>query len=311
MTYLILAGGLSPERDVSLRSGRRVSDALHERGIDAELRDPDGDLLAMLRATSYAACLPLLHGAAGEDGSLRTVLDLVGVPYVGSGPAACRLAWDKPTAKAVARRTGLSTPEGVTLPQSVFSDLGAPAVLEAVVARLGLPLMVKPASGGSAMGCTKVTDAADLPAAMVACFSYGDTVLLERFISGVEVAVTVLDLGEGPRALPAVEVRALSGVYDYTARYSPGHTEYFTPARLPDPESVSAAAVTAHVALGLRDVSRADLVVSPDGVVHLLEVNVSPGMTETSLLPMAVEADGGDLGGVLASLLERAAARRL
>jgi D-alanine-D-alanine ligase len=310
--HLVLAGGLSHERDVSLKSGRRVLDALHREGVEAELRDADSGLLAHLADNDYAAVLVALHGGAGEDGALRQVLDVAGVPYVGSTPDACRIAWDKPTAKALALRAGLATPASAVLPHAAFRELGAAAVLDRLVGHLGLPLMVKPARGGSALGCTSVDKPDELPAAMVSCFSYGEAALVERFVGGTEVAVTVLDTGDGPRALPAVEIVPLSGVYDYAARYTAGATEFFVPARLS--ESVAAAvaqtAVAAHTALGLRDLSRADLVVDADGVPQLLEVNTSPGMTETSLLPMAVEAAGLSFGAVLASLLEQAAARR-
>lgn len=311
MTYLILAGGLSHERDVSLRSGRRCADALRSVGHDVDVRDADSSLLTGLSDTAYDAVLIALHGGAGEDGALRQVLELAGIPYVGSTPTACRAAWDKPTAKAVAVAAGLSTPTSVTLPHATFRELGAAAVLDRIVAHLGLPLMVKPARGGSALGCTAVDKAEDLPAAMVQCFSYGEAALVERLVTGTEVAVTVLDGPDGPRALPAVEVHPLSGVYDYLARYTAGQTEYFAPARLSSAVAaeVSRVAVAAHVALGLRDLSRADLIIDEAGVVQLLEVNVAPGMTETSLLPMAVEADGLELGTVLADLLSRAATR--
>jgi D-alanine-D-alanine ligase len=313
MTYLVLAGGLSHERDVSLRSGRRCADALRAAGHDVDVRDADSSLLAVLSEGTYDAVLIALHGGAGEDGALRQVLELTGVPYVGSTPDACRAAWDKPTAKAVAIAAGLSTPESVTLPHSTFRELGATAVLDRIVAHLGLPLMVKPARGGSALGCTAVDKPDELPAAMVQCFSYGEAALIEQLVTGTELAVTVLDGAGagGPRALPAVEVQPVSGVYDYTARYTAGQTEYTAPARLSASlaAEVARVAVAAHVALGLRDLSRVDLIVDADGVVQLLEVNVSPGMTETSLLPMAVEAEGLDLGEVLGELLARAATR--
>ncbi|MDT7548740.1 MAG: D-alanine-D-alanine ligase [Actinomycetota bacterium] len=311
MTYLILAGGLSHERDVSLRSGRRVADALRSAGHDVEVRDADSSLLARLSDTSYHAVLIALHGGAGEDGALRQVLELAEVPYVGSTPDACRSAWDKPTAKAIALAAGLTTPRSVTLPHATFRELGATAVLDSIVSHLGLPLMVKPARGGSALGCTAVDKPDELPAAMVQCFSYGEAALIEQLVVGTEVAVTVLEDDGGPRALPAVEIHALSGVYDYTSRYTAGQTDFFAPARLSEDlaTEVARVAVAAHVALGLRDLSRADLIVDADGVVHLLEVNVAPGMTETSLLPMAVDAAGLDLGTVLAQLLERAATR--
>ena len=193
------------------------------------------------------------------------------------------------------------------LPHAAFRELGAAAVLGRLVDRLGLPLMVKPARGGSALGCTAVDKAEDLPAAMVQCFSYGEAALVERFVAGTEVAVTVVDTGDGPRALPAVEVRPLSGVYDYAARYTAGATEYFAPARLADDGRRCrrrGSPSTPHTALGLRDLSRVDALVDADGARHLLEVNVAPGMTETSLLPMAVDAAGLSFGALL-----RAAAR--
>jgi D-alanine-D-alanine ligase len=197
------------------------------------------------------------------------------------------------------------------LPHAAFRELGAAQVLDRLVGHLGLPLMVKPARGGSALGCSPVDKPDELPAAMVSCFSYGEAALVEQLVTGTEVAVTVLDTGDGPRALPAVEVVPLSGVYDYTARYTAGATQFFAPARLSKPvaAAVAEAAVAAHTALGLRDVSRVDAVVDVEGRVQLLEVNTSPGMTETSLLPMAVEAAGLSFGEVLRTLLERAAAR--
>jgi D-alanine-D-alanine ligase len=184
-------------------------------------------------------------------------------------------------------------------------------VLDLIVARLGLPLMVKPASGGSALGVQKVSRVEDLPAAMVSCFAYGDTVMVERYVDGVEVALSVVDLGDGPEALPAVEIAPESGVFDYTARYTPGLTEYHAPARVPAEVAEEAArmAVRVHEVLGLADLSRTDAIVTPDGEVHFLEVNVSPGLTETSMYPMAVEAAGYRLGDVLGRLLANAAHR--
>jgi D-alanine-D-alanine ligase len=309
---VVLAGGLTFEREVSLSSGTQVVEELLRVGLEAELRDADADLLPGLTAAPADAVFIALHGATGEDGSLRAVLDLAGVPYVGSPAAACRLAWDKPAAKSVIRSAGLATPDWVALPHSTFRELGAGAVLDLIVARLGLPLMVKPASGGSSLGVQKVARVEDLPAAMVSCFAYGDTVMVERYVEGVELALAVVDLGNGPEALPAVEITPQSGVFDYTARYTPGLTEYHTPARVSEEVALRAAAlaVRVHEVLGLADLSRTDAIVSPDGEVHFLEVNVSPGLTETSMFPMAVEAAGYDLGDVLARLLARRAASR-
>jgi D-alanine-D-alanine ligase len=311
LRVLVLAGGLSYERDVSLRSGRRVLDALRSAGIEAELRDADVSLLPALQADPPDAVVIALHGATGEDGSLRGVLDLCGVPYVGCDARAARLAWDKPSAKAVLREAGIPTPDWVALPHDRFSELGAVAVLDRIVDRLGLPVMVKPAQGGSGLGAAVVRDAGSLPAAMVGCFAYDSTALVERYVPGVDIAVSVVDLGEGPRALPAVEIVPRDGVYDYAARYTAGLTTWHAPARLSAGVAARVAdtAIAAHVALGLRDLSRVDLIVDEAGESHVLEVNVSPGMTETSLLPLAVAADGLDFGSVLAALVTRAARR--
>jgi D-alanine-D-alanine ligase len=308
---MVLAGGLSYERDVSLRSGRRVLDALRDAGVTAEMRDADVALLPALQADPPDAVVIALHGATGEDGSLRGVLDLCGVPYVGCDARASRLAWDKPSAKSMLREAGIPTPDWVALPHDRFSELGAVAVLDRIVDRLGLPLMVKPAQGGSGLGAAVVREDTALPAAMVGCFAYDSTALVERFVPGKDVAVSIVDLGAGPEALPIVEIVARDGVYDYAARYTAGLTTWHAPARLEPAvaDRVAEVALAAHKALGLRDLSRVDLIVGEDGSPEVLGINVSPGMTETSLLPLAVQAAGLDFGRMLATLVERAVTR--
>jgi D-alanine-D-alanine ligase len=308
---LVLAGGLSHERDVSLRSGRRVAEALRAAGVEVEIADVDADLVARLRNEPPNAVFPLLHGVTGEDGALRQVLDLYDVPYVGSDPAACRTAFDKPVAATMVRSAGLRTPESVVLGHDTFRELGAAALMDKVAARIGLPLVVKPARGGSALGASIVRALDELPSAMVTCYAYGAVALIERYVEGVEVAVTVVDTGDGPHALPAVEIRPDSGFYDYEARYTAGATQFVVPATLEPAvaQACAEAAVTAHTALGLRDLSRSDLVVDADGVPWFLEVNVAPGMTETSLVPLAAEAAGVELGVLCRDLLAVAAAR--
>jgi D-alanine-D-alanine ligase len=304
---VVLAGGLSHERDVSLRSGRRVAEALRGAGIEVTVHDVDSDLIPALTQTRPDLVWPLLHGATGEDGSVRDVLEMLGLRYLGTDPRASRVAWSKPVAKTVVSRAGLRTPDFVTLPQSLFRELGAGRVLDAIVERLGLPLVVKPSRGGSALGVNLVRDAGELPRAMVDAFAYGDTALVERAVEGRELAVSVIEGPDGLRALPAVEI-VTDGPYDYDARYNPGRTEYFTPARLDavEAEAAAAMALQAHDSLGLRHLSRTDLVLDDDGVPHFLEVNVAPGMTETSLFPQAATAAGHDLGILYRQLVELA-----
>ncbi len=308
---VVLAGGLSAEREVSLRSGERVRDALAETGIDAVIADADADLLPQLHADPPSAVFPVIHGASGEDGAIREVLGLLGTPYVGSQASACQMAFDKPTAKALVSAAGLTTPPSVTLPRETFHDLGATAVIDLIIAKLGLPLYVKPSRGGSALGAGPVRDGAELPAALLSCFAYGDIALIERFISGTEVAVGVIDLGAGPQALPAVEIVPGDGDYYYAARYTAGKTEFYVPARLPAGVAAGVAkmAIAAHSVLRLRDLSRTDMIVDEQGTAYFLEVNVSPGMTETSTLPMALEASGRSFGATCVQLLELAASR--
>ncbi|MGH8916916.1 MAG: D-alanine--D-alanine ligase family protein, partial [Actinomycetes bacterium] len=245
-TVAVLAGGLSHERDVSLRSGRRLSTALRENGLHVEEWDLDAHLIGRLTSSPPDAAVVALHGGAGENGAVQSVLEMLRIPYVGTDAHACRRAWDKPTAKAELARAGLTTPDWISLPHTTFSDLGAHAMLDAVVRHLGLPLILKPDQGGSALGAHVVRDLTELPAAMVGCLAYSDTVLAEKYIEGVEVAVAVVEVSGGPRALPAVEIEAQSGFYDYAARYTAGLATFHAPARLDD----AAAAAVAELALG-------------------------------------------------------------
>ncbi|MFI6577810.1 D-alanine--D-alanine ligase [Nocardiopsis sp. NPDC050513] len=308
---LVLAGGLSPEHEVSVHSGRSVADALRRLDVEVQVADVDGTLLDRLSDDPPQVVFPVLHGAAGEDGAIREVLELVGAPYVGARPQACRLAFSKPAAKALMAAEGVRVPRGVALPKSAFHDLGAPALLARMAERLGLPLFVKPDRGGSAFGAAPVTSVQDLSAALVSCFAYSDSALVEEQVQGTELAVGVLDTGDGPVALPPVEIVPDGGVYDYAARYTAGRTEFFCPARL-DADAVAAAtevALTAHRVLGLRDLSRTDLIVGDDGRATFLETNVAPGLTETSTFPMAAAAAGLDFAVVCRELAHQALLR--
>ncbi len=308
---VVLAGGLSHERDVSLRSGRRVAIALRQAGHEVIERDVTADLAAMLAARPGVVVFPLLHGGVGEDGALREVLALLGVRFVGSRAEACRLAFDKSVATPLVRLAGVTTPDQVALPHDMFRELGAASLVRALGERIGFPMMVKPARSGSSLGASKVDNLDALPAAMVGAFAYGTTAVIERFVVGSEVAVTVIDTPDGPSALPPVEIVPISGVYDYASRYTAGDTRFITPARLGDETSDACrqAALTAGRTLGLRDIYRIDLIVDQHGTPTFLEANVAPGMTETSSAPLAMDAAGHDLGWVCSALVQLAATR--
>lgn len=310
MDVLILAGGLSHERDVSIRSGRRVAEVLRDRGHQVTVTDVDTHLLAaveQVRAKDDGVVWPLLHGSAGEDGSLQALLEMADARFVGTRSKAARVAWLKPVAKAVYGRAGVTTPDFVTLPQSLFREVGAEQVMDAIVARFGLPLVVKPASGGSALGVSLVSDRDDLSRAMVHCFAYGDNAMIERAVTGVEVAVSVVGTDDDARALPPVEIDS-EGPYDYDARYNPGRVQYFTPARLDATglDRVASTALEVHRVLRLRDLSRIDMIVDDQGEPHVLDVNIAPGMTETSLLPQAAAADSSDIGVIYEDIVRSA-----
>jgi len=307
-SIVVLAGGLSHERDVSLRSGRRVSESLSQHGLSVITRDPDATLLDVLRETSPDVIWPALHGASGEDGALRGLLDYLGIPFVGSTADATRLAWDKPTAKVLVARAGVSTPRSITLPRDTFRELGASAVLDVITAELTGPVVVKPAQGGSAQGVSIVDDLDQLPRAMVNAYTYYDVALIEEKIVGTEIAVSIIDTGDGPVALPAIEIEPISGVYSFEAHYTAGETRFYAPARLADDVAARAAevAIAAHTALGLRHISRVDIIVDGAGTPWFLEASVMPGLTETSLFPLALEAAGHDVGWVYSALAEAA-----
>lgn len=304
----ILAGGISHERDISLKSARRVADALGEVGVTSVIREPDYDLLQNIQIDKPDVIWPVLHGATGEDGSLRDILALTGIPYVGATPIGARLAWDKSVAKALVGREGIQTPPSVTLPKDIFKELDVDSILAAVTNNLTVPLVVKPARSGSAHGVTVVEEARHLSRALVDAYVYCDVVIIEKYIEGTELAITVINLGAGEIALPAVEIEPVDGKFGFNERYTAGETNYFVPARISDKVAnrASAMAIKAHEALGLRHLSRIDAIVDKDGTPWFLEANVVPGLTETSLVPQAIAASGNSLGEVYYSLVQTA-----
>jgi len=308
LSIAILAGGISHERDVSLRSGRRVADALTEAGHRVTVLDPGANLLATLTDLAPDLVWPTLHGATGEDGALLSLLQTLGIPFLGSRGPAAALAWNKSTAKELVRRSGYATPPSIALSTETFRDLGATSVLEHLITAIGLPLVVKPAQGGSSQGVTIVRDPDDLPRAMVHAYTYADTALVEAFIDGTEVTVAVIDGDNDLVALPIVEIVPVDGTFTFEARYNAGETNYYTPARLGTEvsDTVKATAVAIHSLLGLRHLSRIDLIVDRTGIAWFLEANVLPGLTETSLVPQAIEAADRTLPSTYSALAAHA-----
>ena len=308
----ILAGGISHEREVSLKSGRRVADALTDAGASVVIREPDAALLANIRKDKPDVIWPVLHGARGEDGALRDILALTGVPFVGATAQGARLAWDKSIAKILVEREGVQTPASITLPKDTFRELDAERVLKTVAASLALPVVVKPAKSGSAQGVTIVRKAEQLSRAMIDAYVYCDVAIIERYVEGTELAISIIDLGAGPIALPAVEIQPIAGQFGYQERYTAGETNYFVPARIKKTVAERAAnmAIAVHEILGLRHLSRIDMIVDNKGVAWFLEANVLPGLTETSLLPQAVTAAGHSLGEVYLNLAQAAIRNR-
>ena len=306
LKIVVLAGGISHERDISLKSGRRVADALIEKGAEVIMCEPDHELLENLKVDKPDVIWPVLHGASGEDGALRDILSLTGIPFVGATATGAKLAWDKSIAKILVAQNGIQTPSSITLPRETFRELDADSVLKLVAKSMSLPVVVKPARSGSAQGVTIVKKQEQLNQAMIDAYVYCDVAIIENFVEGTELAVGVIDLGAEPVALPAVEIKPRSGHFGFEERYIAGETDFFVPARLPNTVAAEAAkmAVVAHQALGLRHLCRVDMIVDAKGIPWFLEANVLPGLTETSLLPQAILAEGSTLGDVYYSLAE-------
>ena len=309
----VLKGGRSLERSVSLRSGAQVQDGLARLGHEVVAIDVDGELVPALLAAQVDAVFIALHGHDGEDGTIQSVLEALGLPYTGSGPAACVRCTDKVLAKHLMREAGIPTPAFHSLRETVIKELGGAAALGSLERDLGFPLVVKPSRGGSALGVKFASSSSELPGAMVGAFSYHDTILLESHVEGRDLAVSILEGEEGPRALPVVEaVPREQGFYDYESRYEIGRTTFVCPADLP-PATTSRAqelALQVYRLLGCHGFARVDLMLQQDsGELWVLETNVVPGLTGTSLLPQA--ADAADVGfdelisAILASAFNR------
>lgn len=308
-TILVLAGGISHEREISLTSGRLLAEVLGRHGFDVTVRDSDASLVPFLSSTRPDVVWPVLHGASGEDGSLLGILEALKIPFVGSSAAATRLAWDKPSAKTVVTRSGIGTPASLTLTRDAFRELGADGVLSVIESDFGFPVAVKPARGGSAQGVSLVASIDALRKGLVHAYTYSDIAIIERQIDGTEVCVTVIDNGDGThRALPVVEIDPISGFYGFEERYNAGETRFFAPARISEEvgHAVQHCALAVHEELGLRHVSRIDFIIDSDNEPWFLEASVNPGLTETSTVSIALESAGIDLGEAFAALVRSA-----
>src|SRR4051794_1058813 len=313
MRVAVLKGGDSLERQVSLRSGARVEDALERLGHDVAVIDVGTDLVDRLRAEQPEVAVVALHGRGRADAPVPALLELRGIPYTASGPPACSRCMDKVIAKHTLRDAGVPTPDFSAFSQAAFEDLGAARALPAIEERLDFPIVVKPAGQGSALGIKFARTAADVPGAIVAAFSYDTKVLLERHVAGRDLGVSVLEGPDGPEALPVVEaVPHEEAFYDFEARYEIGRTSFICPAELPGEVAARARdlALTAYRVLGCYGFARVDLMLDESsGELTVLEANVIPGLTDTSLLPLAAEAAGISFEALIARVLDLAVAR--
>ncbi len=296
----VLFGGRSAEREISIRSGSGVLAALQRQGVDAHPFDPAERALDELRRDRFSRAFIALHGRYGEDGTVQGALELLGIPYTGSGVMASAIAMDKVFTKRVWITHGLPTPK--------FEVVRRGDTLQSLPGILGLPLILKPPHEGSTIGVSKVEDPARLAEAFELAARFDDTVLAEQFIAGAELTVAILGKDETARALPVIEIRAPGGQYDYHNKYFGQETQYLCPAPLPPQVAlaVQQASVQAYRALGCEGWARVDLMLDAAQQPWLLEINTSPGMTDHSLVPMAALAQGISYDELVLSVLAEA-----
>lgn len=310
---VVLMGGHSLERDISFQSGKRVAAAAKKLGYRVASIDVDEHIVTHLRHEKPDLCFIALHGRFGEDGAIQGLLESLNLPYTGSGIFASVLGMDKSLSKDIFLRDDIPTPDFIALSTGAVKELGAANALKDVIARLGLPMVIKPSSQGSAQGINFVEKEDDMTSALLGAFSYGDKVILEKFVKGVEVAVSVLGEDRTARALPPVEIAPKKGHFDFRAMYTMGATEYFIPARLDagKEKELQKIAVQAHKALGCRDFSRVDFIIEEStGIPYVLELNTIPGLTETSLFPMAAAHAGIDFEELVGRIIKAGLARQ-
>ena len=311
-TVAVLKGGASLERQVSLRSAGRVEDALERLGHAIVSIDVDSTLVERLRESDADVAFVALHGRGGEDGTVQELLEIVGLPYTGSGVPACMRCMDKVLTKHALVGEGIPTPDFFAFSEVAFREFGAADALPTIEERLGFPVVVKPAAQGSALGIEFAASPEDVPQALVAAFSYDDRVLLERHVKGRELAIGLLETDGGVEALPIVEARPKQGYsFDFEARYEIGKTDYVCPADLPADVTARAQeiAVATYRLLGCYGFARVDMMLPADGPPQVLEAQAIPGLTETSLYPQAAEAAGVTFDELVGRLVDLALAR--
>ncbi len=308
----VLMGGHSLERDISFQSGKRVAAAVKKLGYRVASLDVDEHIVTHLKKEQPDLCFIALHGRFGEDGAIQGLLEIMGLPYTGSGILASVLGMDKSLSKDFFLKESMPTPDFVALSTGAVKELGAATVIQDIIARLGLPLVVKPSNQGSAQGINFVKKEDDMTSALLGAFSFSDKVILERYVKGMEVAVSVLG-DERAHALPPVEIAPKKNHFDFEAMYTMGATEYYIPARLPADKvkAIQKVAVAAHKAVGCRDFSRVDFIVeAKTGIPYVLELNTIPGLTETSLFPMAAAEAGIDFVDLIDRIVKAALSRK-
>lgn len=292
----VLMGGLSSEREISIRSGKAIHNALKEMGYDSVTIDAGKDIAEVIRREKIEVAFIALHGGWGENGALQGLLEVIGIPYTGSGVLASALAMDKITSRRIFKEQGLKIPHYFVLEKDSrlkTQDLG-----------LKMPLVVKPSSEGSSIGVSVLYKSEELEEAIERAFHYSERVIVEEFIEGKEIHIGIL----GDRVLGGIEVRPRQGFYSYEAKYTPGLTDYIYPPELVDKEYKECleSGLRAHIALGCEGATRVDLRVNREGIPYILEVNTLPGMTETSLLPKIAKGAGIGFNELVEKILELA-----
>ncbi|HEV3092902.1 MAG TPA: D-alanine--D-alanine ligase [Solirubrobacteraceae bacterium] len=307
---IVAMGGRSLEREISLRSGRRVERALRALGHSVQALDADGDFVARVIEQQPDFVFVAMHGRGGEDGTLQDLLETLGVPYTGSDPLASALCMDKMLFKRMLRLHGIPTPAFHSFNETAFRELGGARTFPRLLAELELPVVVKPVAQGSAIGIKFVHSAEQLPSAILGAFGYGDRVLVERRIVGRELAVTIVDRDGGPRALPIVELFTPESFYSYEAHYTIGQLRMESPADVEPAvrERVESVALASYRLMGCRDFARVDLILDELGEPQVLEINTIPGLTETGIVTAAAEAAGLTFEQLVAAIVTRAGA---